>query len=66
MLGADDVVAAVDVDDFAGGGGEEIRQEGDARAGDGLGVFDVPSERCAFVPFKLTRARSVSRRFLLS
>jgi len=35
VLGADGVVAAVDVDDLAGGGGEEVGQQRDARGADG-------------------------------
>src|SRR4051794_25298860 len=48
--GADGVIAAVDVDDLAGGGGEQVGEQGDARGSDGRGVFDVPAERCPLVP----------------
>ena len=38
---ADGVEAAVDVDDLAGGGREPVRQQGDDRLGDRLGVVDA-------------------------
>src|SRR5262245_58009426 len=48
--GADGVVSAVDVDDLAGGGGEEIGEQRHARRRDGRRVLDVPTERGARRP----------------
>ena len=44
-LGADGVVAAVDVDDLAGRRGEPVRQQRDHGLRRRLGVADVPAER---------------------
>ena len=52
------VDAAVDVDDLAGRGREPVRQEGDDRAGDRLGVGDVPAERGPGSPTRPRRRRS--------
>ncbi len=53
--GAGGVVAAVDVDDLAGGGREPVRQQGDAGLGHGRRVGDVPAEGSAVVPDVLER-----------
>ena len=60
---SDDVVAAVDVDDLAGGGGKEVGKQRDAGGGDRCGVLDVPAERCPFVPdfFELLEAGDAAR-----
>ena len=51
--GADGVVAAVDVDDRAGGLGEPVRQQGHTGLRDALGVGDVPTERRPLDPLVL-------------
>src|SRR5213078_997815 len=51
--GAHGVVTAVDVDELAGREREPVGEEGDARAGDGAGVVDVPAERGAVGPHVL-------------
>src|SRR5947207_10056218 len=62
--GGDGVEAAVDVDHLAGRGREPVRQKGDARLGDGLGVSQVPAERCPPGPHVLetVEAGDASRR----
>jgi hypothetical protein len=44
------VIAAIDVDYFACGGREEIRQEGYAGFGHGGGIVYVPAQRGSLTP----------------
>ena len=50
MSGADDVVAAVDVDHRTGGGAEPIGQQSNGCLCYGAGISDIPAERCTVVP----------------
>ena len=56
--GADGVEAAVDVDLLAGGGGEPVGEQRDARLGDRLGVLEVPARAAPARPRPPRTSRS--------